>query len=375
METLYDILKIREDAPQEIIKAAYKAMSSMFHPDKNPGDDAAAEMMKKVNAAYQILRDPELRSRYDDALKRARAQQQTAETQSKADEAKAQAGQTSTTHQRHQAPTTIHSFGLIMGRLWTGRMGLFKTYWGFGVLAGIIWGIPLGLVNSNTSTAISLVLICFIYFFVVNVGIWRAAGMYTGPAIWAILARGAVLLPIAGIVAAITLPTYQDYKTRSALQTQKEAQINWRDFTPADDKPVKYRPSHEMQRDEWIRLVQKINNDVKSGNIPSTSLTAIGTHHNLIPGSDYEASLAEAKQVWWKDGSYFRIFIENPTGEMIRAMEFKYNESYCNQDVKSEFYIAEIETPIKPGGSSLIVMDSIDKNNNNGCLVITRLYH
>lgn len=84
METLYDLFKIREDAPPEIIRAAYKALSSMYHPDKNPGDALAAEMMKKVNKAYAILRDPDLRARYDDGLRRARTEAKNAASQSDA---------------------------------------------------------------------------------------------------------------------------------------------------------------------------------------------------------------------------------------------------------------------------------------------------
>lgn len=51
METLYDTLQVKENAPPEIIRAAYKALSNMFHPDKNPGDEAAAGMMQRINAA------------------------------------------------------------------------------------------------------------------------------------------------------------------------------------------------------------------------------------------------------------------------------------------------------------------------------------
>ena len=72
-ETLYDILKIREDAPPELIRAAYKTLSSMHHPDKNPDDLTASEAMKRINSAYRILRDPESRARYDKALQKMRA--------------------------------------------------------------------------------------------------------------------------------------------------------------------------------------------------------------------------------------------------------------------------------------------------------------
>ena len=73
METFYDVLQVKEDASPEIIRAAYKALSSKFHPDRNRGADAASTM-QRINDAYRILRDPKLRARYDDSLKRSRAQ-------------------------------------------------------------------------------------------------------------------------------------------------------------------------------------------------------------------------------------------------------------------------------------------------------------
>ena len=72
-ETLYNTLKVREDAPPEIIRAAYKALSGMYHPDKNSSPEAN-ELMQKINNAYRILRDPEMRARYDESLRKARGQ-------------------------------------------------------------------------------------------------------------------------------------------------------------------------------------------------------------------------------------------------------------------------------------------------------------
>lgn len=81
MGTLYDTLEIKESASAEVIRAAYKSLSSKFHPDKNPGDAAAAKLMQQINNAYRVLRDPDLRRRYDDALRQARAQEQGAPPQ------------------------------------------------------------------------------------------------------------------------------------------------------------------------------------------------------------------------------------------------------------------------------------------------------
>lgn len=73
METLYDTLKVSEDAPMEVIRAAYKTLASKYHPDKNPGDADAAAMMQKLNRAYEVLGDPEQRAQYDESIWRVRS--------------------------------------------------------------------------------------------------------------------------------------------------------------------------------------------------------------------------------------------------------------------------------------------------------------
>ena len=40
MHTHYDNLKVTRGAPAEVIRAAYKALSQRYHPDKNPSPDA-----------------------------------------------------------------------------------------------------------------------------------------------------------------------------------------------------------------------------------------------------------------------------------------------------------------------------------------------
>lgn len=61
----YKILKISRDAPDEVIRAAYKVLASKYHPDKNPGDEISARIMQQINDAYALLSDPIQRSAYD----------------------------------------------------------------------------------------------------------------------------------------------------------------------------------------------------------------------------------------------------------------------------------------------------------------------
>ncbi|HEX8404530.1 MAG TPA: J domain-containing protein [Duganella sp.] len=53
-------------APQEVIRAAYKALSQKYHPDKNPGDEKAARIMAILNGAYDTLSDTQRRKEHDE---------------------------------------------------------------------------------------------------------------------------------------------------------------------------------------------------------------------------------------------------------------------------------------------------------------------
>jgi DnaJ-class molecular chaperone len=62
---LYDVLGVSSDASSDDIRNAYRALAKKHHPDLNPGDKAAEETFKKVQAANEILSDPEKRRQYD----------------------------------------------------------------------------------------------------------------------------------------------------------------------------------------------------------------------------------------------------------------------------------------------------------------------
>lgn len=66
IHTHYDNLKVARLAPQEVIRAAYKALSQKYHPDKNPGDEKAARIMAILNSAYGTLSDPVRRREHDE---------------------------------------------------------------------------------------------------------------------------------------------------------------------------------------------------------------------------------------------------------------------------------------------------------------------
>ncbi len=64
-EDYYDILGISKGASDAEIKKAYRKKAIKYHPDKNPGNEEAEAMFKKAAEAYEVLRDPQKRARYD----------------------------------------------------------------------------------------------------------------------------------------------------------------------------------------------------------------------------------------------------------------------------------------------------------------------
>jgi hypothetical protein len=62
----YARLGVRPSASTQEIRSAYREKARATHPDRNPDDPQAAERFQKVKEAYQVLRDPERRARYDD---------------------------------------------------------------------------------------------------------------------------------------------------------------------------------------------------------------------------------------------------------------------------------------------------------------------
>jgi curved DNA-binding protein len=60
----YDELGVSRDASQDEIRAAYRRLARQNHPDVNK-DPGAEDRFRAVSEAYEVLRDPEKRERYD----------------------------------------------------------------------------------------------------------------------------------------------------------------------------------------------------------------------------------------------------------------------------------------------------------------------
>ena len=61
----YHILGVTRNASEKEIKQAYRRLARKHHPDLNPGDKSAEITFKEINAAYEVLSNPEKRKKYD----------------------------------------------------------------------------------------------------------------------------------------------------------------------------------------------------------------------------------------------------------------------------------------------------------------------
>lgn len=59
IEDPYKVLGVSPDASDDEIKQAYRRLAKKYHPDRNPGDKAAADKMQQINAAYEQIKNPE----------------------------------------------------------------------------------------------------------------------------------------------------------------------------------------------------------------------------------------------------------------------------------------------------------------------------
>ena len=60
----YEVLGASRNSSQEEIRTKFRRLALEYHPDRNK-DPEAQEKFKEINAAYQVLSDPQKRAQYD----------------------------------------------------------------------------------------------------------------------------------------------------------------------------------------------------------------------------------------------------------------------------------------------------------------------
>ncbi|MDR0919663.1 MAG: molecular chaperone DnaJ [Oscillospiraceae bacterium] len=61
----YDVLGVNKGATDDELKRAFRGLARKYHPDLNPDNAEAEAKFKEINEAYDVLSDPEKKSRYD----------------------------------------------------------------------------------------------------------------------------------------------------------------------------------------------------------------------------------------------------------------------------------------------------------------------
>ncbi len=61
----YRVLGVSRDASDDAIKKAYRKLAFLHHPDRNPDSTQAEDKIREINAAYEVVGDPDKRGSYD----------------------------------------------------------------------------------------------------------------------------------------------------------------------------------------------------------------------------------------------------------------------------------------------------------------------
>ncbi len=80
-ETYYEILGIGENAGDDAVKQAFRDLAKHFHPDRNPNDQDAERQFKRINTAYEGLKDASRRQAYNEWLEFADKREKVKRTQ------------------------------------------------------------------------------------------------------------------------------------------------------------------------------------------------------------------------------------------------------------------------------------------------------
>jgi DnaJ-class molecular chaperone len=74
--TYYQTLQVDTEADADVIATVYRRLAQRFHPDRDPSPEAERRM-RELNEAHAVLKNPELRARYDADLQQKKDRRQT----------------------------------------------------------------------------------------------------------------------------------------------------------------------------------------------------------------------------------------------------------------------------------------------------------
>ena len=151
IHTHYDNLKVARQAPREVIRAAYKALSQKYHPDKNPGDDKAARIMALLNTAYGTLADPQSRREHDEWIAAEEWEVDWTQGGRREERRGKRAAETGGAN-RHKKKAARAQPAWRGWKLWCGMAACF----GLGGLGGVLMQSKLELMPANPESALAI---------------------------------------------------------------------------------------------------------------------------------------------------------------------------------------------------------------------------
>ena len=192
---------------------------------------------------------------------------------------------------------------------------------------------------------------------------------------------------VAGIVAAVALPAYQDYsKGRELAATPVQAPAPILDLSefqkapnsqtgPDWDKDVITAPENASAQDMYVQKVRAIQEKVKRGELaPVDGIASLEPPKNLGQWPNAESVKLEQSQTWWRNKSnQFNIHVQNTTPYQLTTLALDFGQQGCESSIaKRRFYVA-LRQVVTSGSQALLSFTppiSISDTPNN-CLVVS----
>lgn len=231
----YETLNISENAPQEVVRAAFKALAQKFHPDKSAGSPEAEQLMKAINEAYHTLGDVKRREQYDDQLLRSRQNyrtQSTSQPPPPPPPSPPPSQKSSPAEEDGQVTAIKSKKSNFDASFWLSCIVSFATYKLFGLIGGIS---------------------CFAIYYILQEKIGKLQAGVIGLTSGILIATGAGLLITKNSNSPPTQPTAQDYAPNTPIKPLEN-------ITPSIQAPT---DNNKQQEDAHFAEINRQNPDFK----------------------------------------------------------------------------------------------------------------